>query len=181
MIGRGSRVHPDVPDCLILDHGGGIAKHGFFEDSIPWTLDWSHRPSKEHVARPRIECPKCSAVYRGGRCKSCGYEPSSGERRSQGLEFDGSELKEVQRKERSKSKAKSCEEIMVSALYACGRSGRTWKQALAIAYSKAKQQGTRFQVPKRFEVGGRVYKPVPYGSTHSSRRVVDLYDFVSRS
>jgi superfamily II DNA or RNA helicase len=34
MIGRGSRVHPEVPDCLVIDHGGGIAKHGFFEDSI---------------------------------------------------------------------------------------------------------------------------------------------------
>ena len=178
MIGRGSRVHPDVPDCLVLDHGGGIAKHGFFEDSIPWTLDWSERPSKEHVARPKIECPRCQAVYRGGKCRSCGYEPSSGERRSQGLEFDGSELKEVKRKERSDSKPQSCEQIMVSALYACGKSGRTWKQALAIAYSKARSQGIQFKVPKRFEVGGRAYKPVPYGSTDSSRRVRDLYDFV---
>jgi len=178
MIGRGSRIHPEVPDCLVLDHGGGIAKHGFFEDVIPWTLDWTHRPSKDHVARPRIECPRCSAVYRGGKCRNCGYEPSSGERKSQGLEFDGSELKEVKRKERSDSAPKSCEEIMISALYACGRSGRTWKQALAIAYSKAKQQGTQFKVPKRFEVAGRVYKPIPFGSTDASRRVRDLYDFV---
>ncbi len=178
MIGRGSRVHPDVPDCLVLDHGGGIAKHGFFEDSIPWTLDWSERPSKEHVARPKIECPRCQAVYRGGKCRSCGYEPSTGERKSQGLEFDGAELKEVKRKEKSESKPQSCEQIMVSALYACGKSGRTWKQALAIAYSKARSQGMRFKVPKKFEVGGRVYKPVPYGSTDSSRRVRDLYDFV---
>ena len=178
MIGRGSRTHPEVPDCIVLDHGGGIAKHGFFEDFIPWTLDWSERPSKDHVARPKIECPRCQAVYRGGKCRSCGYEPSSGERKSQGLEFDGAELKEVSRKERSKPTAQSCEQIMISALYAAGKSGRTWKQALAIAYSKAKQQGTQFKVPKRFEVGGRVYKPVPYGSTDSSRRVRDLYDFV---
>ena len=178
MIGRGSRVHPDVPDCLVLDHGGNIAKHGFFEDSIPWTLDWSERPSKEHVARPKIECPRCQAVYRGGKCRNCGYEPSTGERKSQGLEFDGAELKEVKRKEKSESKPQSCEQIMVSALYACGKSGRTWKQALAIAYSKARQQGMQFKVPKKFEVGGRVYKPVPYGSTDSSRRVRDLYDFV---
>ena len=178
MIGRGSRVHPEVPDCLVLDHGGNIAKHGFFEDSIPWTLDWSHRPSKDHVARPKIECPKCAAVYRGGKCRNCGYEPSSGERRSQGLEFDGAELQEVKRKERDKSKPQTCEQIMVSSLYACGRSGRTWKQALAIAYSKARAQGIQFKVPKRFEVGGRVYKPVPYQSTDSSRRVVDLYAFV---
>jgi len=35
MIGRGSRTHPEVPDCIVLDHGGGIAKHGFFDDVIP--------------------------------------------------------------------------------------------------------------------------------------------------
>lgn len=178
MIGRGSRVHPEVPDCLVLDHGDGIAKHGFFEDSIPWTLDWSERPSKDHVARPKIECPRCQAVYRGGKCRNCGYEPSSGERRSQGLEFDGAELKEVKRKEKSESKHQSCEQIMVSAIYAAGKSGRTWKQALAIAYSKAKQQGTEFKVPKRFEVGGRTYAPVPFGSSDGSRRVRDLYDFI---
>jgi hypothetical protein len=120
----------------------------------------------------------CQAVYRGGRCKHCGYEPSRGERRSQGLEFDGAELQEVKKKERSKSGPQSCEQIMVSALYASGRSNRTWRQALAIAYAKAKSQGTQFRVPKRFEVGGRVYKPVPYGSPDSSRRVRDLYDFV---
>jgi DNA repair protein RadD len=178
MIGRGSRPHPEVPDCLVLDHGGNL-KHGFFEDSIPWTLDWSHRPSKDHVARPRIECPRCQAVYRGGKCRNCGYEPSSAERKSQGLAFDGAELQEVTRKEREKKpKPQTCEQIMVSALYSAGRTNKTWKQALGMAYSKAEKQGTRFRVPKRFEVGGRVYNAVPYGSTDSSRRVKDLYDFV---
>lgn len=178
MIGRGSRIHPDVPDCLVLDHGGGIKRHGFFEDAIPWTLDWSHRPSKEHAPRPKIECPSCSAVYRGGKCRSCDYEPTRNERKSQGLEFDGSELKEVTRKDRNERKKKSCEEILISALYACGRSNRTWSQALAIAYRTASRQGTTFYVPKRFEVGGRLYKPIPFGSTDRTRRVRDLYDFV---
>ena len=180
MIGRGSRIHPDVPDCIVLDHGGGIAKHGFFEDQIPWTLDWTERPSKDHVSRAKIECPRCQAVYRGGKCRNCGYEPSKGERKSQGLEFDGSELKEVKPKERdrSKSEPKSCEQIMISALYAAGRSGLTWKQALAIAYKQASKQGTKFQVPKRFEVGGRIYTPIPIGSKHGTRRVKELYDFV---
>lgn len=181
MIGRGSRIHPDVPDCIVLDHGGGIAKHGFFEDLIPWTLDWTERPSKEHVSRAKIECPRCQAVYRGGKCRNCGYEPTPKERKSQGLDFDGSELKEVKRKERNKSKSEpeSCERIMIDALYAAGRSGRTWKEALAIAYRKAGAQKTKFRVPKQFTVGGRVYRPVPYGNEiEAMRRVKDLYDFV---
>lgn len=179
MIGRGSRLHPDVPDCIVLDHGGGL-KHGFFEDSIQWTLDWSCRPSKDHIARPRIECPRCKAVYRGGKCKNCGYEPTARERKSQGLEFDGTELKEVKPRERSKTKEKqSSEQIMVSALYAAGRSNRTWKQALAIAYKDAAKQGVQFKVPKRFEVGGRVYSPVHYtDKLNAGRLVKDLYDFV---
>ena len=174
-------MHPEVPDCYVLDHGGNIAKHGFFEDSIPWTLDWSERPSKEHVARPRIECPRCQAVYRGGKCRNCGYEPSSGERRSQGLEFDGSELQEVKRKEKKQPTVKqSNEQIMVSSLYRMRN--KTWKAALRLAYLTAEAQGTRFKVPKRFEVGGRVYKPLPYGDvSNASRRVMDLYDFVNRS
>lgn len=181
MIGRGSRLHPAVPDCIVLDHGGGISKHGFFEDSIAWSLDWTERPSKDHVPRPRIECPRCQAVYRGGKCKNCGYEPSAKERKSQGLEFDGAELQEVKRRDRdrSKSEPKSCEQIMISALYAAGRSGKTWKQALAIAYREAGKQGVQFKVPKRFEVGGRIYTPVPYGNLEqAARKVKALYDFV---
>jgi len=178
MIGRGSRMHPEVPDCIVIDHGGGL-KHGFFEDSIPWTLDWSHRPSKDHTARARIECPRCQCVYRGGKCKNCGYEPNRGERKAQGLDFDGTELKEVKPRERSHTKEKkSCEQIMISAIYAAGRSGLTWKQALAIAYRTAAKQGTTFRVPARFEVGGRTYTPIPAGSKHGTRRVKELYDFV---
>jgi len=181
MIGRGSRPHPEVLDCIVLDHGGGIAKHGFFEDLIPWTLDWTQRPSKTHLSRAKIECPRCQAVYRGGKCRNCGYEPTPKERKAQGLDFDGSELKEVKRKERdrSKSEPKSCEQIMISALYSAGRSGLTWKQALAIAYREAGKQGTKFKVPNKFTVGGRVYRPVPYGNAiEAMRRVKDLYDFV---
>ena len=181
MIGRGSRPHPEVFDCIVLDHGGGIAKHGFFEDRIPWTLDWTERPSKDHSPRATIECPQCKAVYRGGKCRNCGYEPTPKERKSQGLEFDGSELKEVKRKERdrSQSEPKSCERIMIDALYAAGRTNRTWKQALAIAYRMAGGQGTQFKVPSRFEVGGRVYRPVRFGDAIGANRLVkDLYDFV---
>ena len=91
------------------------------------------------------------------------------------------ELKEVKRRERdrSKSEPKSCEQIMISALYAAGRTGKTWRQALAIAYREAGKQGTQFKVPSRFEVGGRVYRAVRYGDAIQAERLVkDLYDFV---
>ena len=117
-------------------------------------------------------------MYRGGTCDSCGYEPTSRERKAQGLEFDGSTIVEVKRKPKADKKIKSCEQIMVMAIYKAGRSDRTWKQCLGIAYGIAKTQKTRFRVPRSFTVGGRVYHPVPYGSPDGQRRVKHLYDFV---
>jgi len=176
MIGRGSRCHPKKTDCLILDHGGNVKRHGFFEDDPAWTLDISHKEPGDVGARPTIECPKCKAIYRGGRCKSCGYEPTPRERRSQGLEFDGSELKEVTRKEK-KASVKTAEELMVSALYSAGRSGRTWKQAVGIFKSKCAKQGTPHHVPKYVTVGGHRYEMIRFGSEDASRRVEVLYPF----
>lgn len=177
MIGRGSRMHPESPDCLVLDHGGNIKRHGFFEDDIQWTLDQSESKDEEPAQRPTIECPACQRIYRGGACV-CGYEPTPKERKSQGLEFDGSELVEIKAKERKAEKKQSCEEIMIRALYMAGRSGRTWKQACGIAYGIAEKQGTKMRIPKRFTVGGREYTAVPYGHPDGARRVSSLYDFI---
>jgi len=162
MIGRGSRVH----------------RHGFFEDDPPWTLDITTKDPGEVGARPTIECPKCSAIYRGGKCASCGYEPTPRERRSQGLEFDGRELKEVKRKEKTVSQ-KTAQELMISALYQAGRSGRTWRQCVGIFKSKCEKQGTPHRVPRRVEVGGHTYEMIQYGSDDANRRVAMLYPFVN--
>jgi superfamily II DNA or RNA helicase len=177
MIGRGSRVHPDTDDCLVLDHGGNVKRHGFFEDEVQWTLDRSSKDAGEVGTRPTIECPRCKAIYRGGRCKSCDYEPSARERRSQKLVFDGSELKEVTRKEPTQKKKQTCEQIMIRALYMAGRSGRTWKQAVGMAYGMASKQGTKMRIPKRITVGGQEYNTIPYGSPDGGRRVSALFEF----
>ena len=62
MIGRGSRVHPDVEDCIVLDHADGIRKHGFFEDDTEWSLEWGERPAKTAETRATVECPSCGAI-----------------------------------------------------------------------------------------------------------------------
>lgn len=177
MIGRGSRVHPEKTDCLVLDHGGNVLRHGFFEDDPEWSLDITTKDPGEVGARPTIECPKCQAIYRGGKCSHCGYEPSVRERRGQGLEFDGSELKEVKRREKKVS-VKTAEQLMVACLYAAGRSGRTWKQACGMFRGKCNQQGSTFRVPKTITVGEHRYEMLRYGSADSNRRVGVLYPFV---
>ena len=155
MIGRGSRRHPKKTDCVVIDHGGNVKRHGFFEDDVSWTLDRTSEETNPNADRPTIECPQCKAIYRGGKCFSCGYEPTPPERKAQGLTFDGAQLVEVQ-PEAKAPKPQSCERIMVSALYAAGNSGRTWKQAVAMAYRQAEKMGVEFHVPKRVEVAGHL-------------------------
>lgn len=175
MIGRGSRVHEDVEDCLVIDHGENVKRHGFFDDPIEWTLDQKVTEAKDSAERPTIECPKCGRQYRGGKCSECEYEPTSRERKSQGLEFNGSQLVEVTK---SKPRAvQSNEQIMVGALYAAGRSNRTWKQAIHIAFTTAKKQNVKFRVPKTVEIGGNRIDMVRYGSPDASRKVKDIYPF----
>ena len=185
-IGRGSRFdlekYPDKQDCIVIDHGGNIkrmAPYSFFEDDPPWSLDITTKDPGEVGARPTIECPKCQALYRGGKCAHCGYEPTSRERRGQGLEFDGSELKEVTRKEKKATKVKSAEELMVSALYMAGRSGRTWRQCFGIFKGLCEKQGTNYRVPKTVTVKEHRYKMLRYDSDDSGARVSMLYPFVA--
>jgi len=178
MIGRGSRTHPDKTDCLILDHGQNVKRHGLFEDDPQWSLDITTKEPGEVGARPTIECPQCSAFYRGGVCRSCGYEPTKTERRGQALEFDGSELKEYFPTKEPKEKAtKTPEQLMVSALYKAGRSSRTWKQCVGIYYRMNDGQETGHKVPRSITVGGNRYTMVPYGSPDGGRRVSALYPF----
>jgi superfamily II DNA or RNA helicase len=177
MIGRGSRVHPDVPDCLVLDHGDGVAKGWFFEDDVNWTLEWGERPSKNHKAAPTVQCPACGLTYRGGKCK-CGYEPSKQERRSQGLLFEGGELVEVSRKEKPKKKPVSNERLMVSAMYIAAHRGLTFGAAWKIARDNARKQGTEFTTPAYVEVAGRRYKMIPFGNDDTHRPVKTVYGFL---
>ncbi len=179
MIGRGSRCHPEKTDCLLLDHGGNIKRHGFFEDDPHWTLDITTKDPGEAGARPTIECPKCREFYRGGKCSNCGYEPTPRERRAQGLEFDGSELVEVKPAEKAKPKVKSAEELMVSALYKAGRSGRTWRQCVGMYKRACEKQGTPHRVPRTVNVGEQRYEMLQYNSPDANRRVSAIYPFVS--
>lgn len=176
IIGRGSRVHPAKTDCLVIDHGGSVMRHGFFEDDPQWSLTNETQKTGEVNARPTIECPRCDAIYRGGKCRNCGYEPAPKGTKSQGLEFDGRDMKEVSRSERS-VKTKGAEELMTSAMYMAGKSGRTWKQCMGIYFALNRKQGTAHKIPRSVTVAGNRYRMVPYGSVDGGRKVRDLYPF----
>ena len=155
--------------------GNVVRRHGFFEDNVEWSLDWNERPAQTHDARATIKCPSCDAGYRGGQCRQCGYEPTKRERQSQGLEFVGGELVEVQRKPRESESTQSNEQLLVTALFQAGRSGKTFGQACMFARRAAERQGTAFTMPASFQIGGRRFRPVSPGDRDVKRLVRDIY------
>lgn len=65
-------------DCIIIDHGSNIQRHGFLEDPIPWELDTNGRIT-ERIAREREDmqkiftCTECGCEFSGRvRCPECG-------------------------------------------------------------------------------------------------------------
>ncbi len=77
MVGRGFRLHPDKQDCLVLDFGGNVLRHGPVDDIKVTTVDHGDGPA------PAKECPECQAVIAAGfaTCPQCGYEFPTPERR----------------------------------------------------------------------------------------------------
>jgi len=69
-VGRGFRLHPSKRDCLVLDFGGNILRHGPVDD-----LRIKPAASGNGEA-PAKECPQCQAVIHAAyaRCPECGYE-----------------------------------------------------------------------------------------------------------
>jgi len=70
MVGRGFRLHLSKENCLVLDFGGNILRHGPV-DAIQIT-----EPSKGDGEAPAKECPECQAVIHAAYavCPECGHE-----------------------------------------------------------------------------------------------------------
>jgi DNA repair protein RadD len=70
MVGRGFRLHPGKQNCLVLDFGGNVERHGPVDQ-----LRVKDRRTGTGPA-PVKECPECQSVIAAGyaRCPDCGYE-----------------------------------------------------------------------------------------------------------
>jgi len=85
MIGRGLRPAEGKADVIILDHSGGVHRHGRPDDVIEWVLDSDKRAAnKTHEARiketgssdPFCECKACGHLrMKGMACDNCGWQP----------------------------------------------------------------------------------------------------------
>ena len=137
-------------------------------------LEAEREKELNHEGKPTIECPQCGVVYRGGKCRSCGYEPTPKERSKQGVEWHDGELVEITKREPSKLK-KTCEQILIESLYRAGLSGRTWRQAWGIGKREAERLDMKYRVPRAFVIAGVEYKSVEWDHPDTHRKVKDLY------
>ena len=72
MVGRGCRLSPGKTNCLILDFGGNILRHGPI-DAVRIQKEEGRGNGGEPVAK---ECPQCQSVIAVGysACPDCGFE-----------------------------------------------------------------------------------------------------------
>lgn len=78
IVGRGLRKHDDKSDCLILDFGGNIARHGSLDDPNYGRSSGRGSGSGNHAAENNgrgKQCPQCKsdAAPRSAVCPECGY------------------------------------------------------------------------------------------------------------
>ncbi|WP_419194109.1 DEAD/DEAH box helicase [Novipirellula herctigrandis] len=69
-VGRGFRLHPDKQDCLVLDFGGNIERHGPIDQIKP-----KEKQLRSGSEPPAKECEKCHALVACGyaNCPECGH------------------------------------------------------------------------------------------------------------
>jgi DNA repair protein RadD len=70
MVGRGFRLHPGKQNCLVLDFGGNLLRHGPVDQVQP-----KSREENGNGQAPAKECPNCHSVIAAGyaTCPDCGY------------------------------------------------------------------------------------------------------------
>lgn len=70
MVGRGFRLHPAKSNCLVLDFGGNVLRHGPVDQIQIVTRN------RGDGEAPAKECPECRALIAAGYavCPECGFE-----------------------------------------------------------------------------------------------------------
>ena len=70
IVGRGTRIAPGKTDCLVLDYGENVIRHGFIDKVRP-----KIKGKTEDGAAPCKECPDCKTIQHAAmrNCIECGY------------------------------------------------------------------------------------------------------------
>lgn len=70
-LGRGFRLHPNKKNCLVLDFGGNVLRHGPVDQ-----IRIQEKAGNGQGEAPAKECPECHALIATGyaTCPECGYQ-----------------------------------------------------------------------------------------------------------
>lgn len=71
VVGRGTRIAPEKKDCIVLDYGQNILRHGPL-DAVRPPSDSRKKSVRDHDGK---ECPNCGSIISIGyqTCPDCGY------------------------------------------------------------------------------------------------------------
>ena len=72
MVGRGLRIDPDKSDCLVLDFGGNVQRHGAIDN----LKIKAKKVGETDGDAPVKTCPECQSMIHAGllTCPDCGFE-----------------------------------------------------------------------------------------------------------
>ena len=70
IVGRGTRIAPGKTDCLVLDYGDNVMRHGFIDKVKP-----KIKSKTDDGEAPCKECPSCQTIQHAAmrNCVVCGY------------------------------------------------------------------------------------------------------------
>lgn len=107
MIGRGLRTAEGKTDCIVIDLGENVYRHGcFVDDPVTWTLDGNESATKEReearAKEPKeITCFECKSVYKSSPiCPYCGAAPTAKQIEASLPETRNASLEEVKPEKR---------------------------------------------------------------------------------
>lgn len=90
MVGRGLRLYESKQDCLVLDFGGNVRRHGFIDQVIPPRKGKKGPPGEAPVKK----CPQCESLIpiMSQTCPDCGHVFPKVEREAEKLFHSGAIL-----------------------------------------------------------------------------------------
>lgn len=73
MVGRGLRTSINKQHAVVVDFGGNVIEHGYFEDYDEGLTLQKGAATKLQQRKPR-RCPSCDEIIMGKKCEECGFE-----------------------------------------------------------------------------------------------------------
>lgn len=137
-----------VHNCVLIDHGGNIKKHGWPTEDRFWTLDPEkdaeefNKEKKEEEGKkeiPVLHCVKCGAEWQatdGNLCPRCGYKKQS---LGSAPSFDGQELGRI-KKSAAKTVPRDDQKVWGQCLGIAANRGFSYRQAIRMFEKKARKR-----------------------------------------